>query len=94
MAREQPLQFIIANANDFEPLQTRSDDPTVPPSEKKKRWEPIMKKLLAEKLPQTEQDWDRVLRTQDDVNRVLQRFVLSHLTPTAKAALSWRGRFG
>ncbi|KAJ6436997.1 PRO41 protein [Purpureocillium lavendulum] len=41
-----------------------------------------------------EQDWDRILRTQDDVNKTLQRLVLSHLRPAEKAALSWKDLFG
>lgn len=93
MAREQSLRFIIANADDFEPTQRRPHGPTVPPSEKRKRWEPIMRKLLAEKLPQTEQDWDRILCTQDDVERTLQTLVLSHLSPERKGSLSWKDLF-
>lgn len=52
-----------------------------------------MRKLLAEKLPQTEQDWDRILCTQDDVERTLQTLVLSHLSPERKGSLSWKDLF-
>ena len=87
-------EFIVTKPVDFESTQNRPHASSTASVQKEKRWEPIARNLLTKKLPQTEQDWDRVLRTQDDVNRVLQRIVLSHLTPTAKAALSWRGSFG
>ena len=86
-------EFIVTKPVDFESTQNRPHASSTASVQKEKRWEPIARNLLTKKLPRTERDWDRILRTQDDVNRILHQIVLPHLSPTEKAALSWRGRF-
>ncbi|UNI16677.1 hypothetical protein JDV02_003091 [Purpureocillium takamizusanense] len=89
---EKPLQFVLTNPDIFESSRTRPDASSSAPSQKQTQWEPIVRNLL-KKLPQSEQAWDRILHTQDDVNKTLQRLILSHLSLEEKAALSWKDLF-
>lgn len=86
-------KFITTSPSAYEASQARSD--ASPPNllPKKKQWELVASNFLTKKLPRQEQDWDRILHTQYDVNRILQLLVLPHLTPAEKAALSWQGLF-
>lgn len=84
------MEFIVTTPDAFDAAPTRPNTSASPSPPKSKQWVPIVRNLLTKKLPQTEQDWDRMLRTQADVNRMLHRLVLSHLSPAERAALSWR----
>ncbi|KAJ6436230.1 Alcohol oxidase [Purpureocillium lavendulum] len=90
---EKPLEFIITNPDIVESFQP-PDGASSASTQTRKQWEPVVRNLLTKKLPQCEEDWDRILHTQDDVNKTLQRIVLSHLSPEEKAALSWKDLFG
>ena len=87
------MEFIVTTPDDFDDAPTGPSTSSPPSPPKSKQWMPIVRNLLTKKLPQTEQDWDRMLRTQADVNRMLHRLVLSHLSPAERAALSWQALF-
>lgn len=94
MEQQQPLEFVVSNPETFEASQARPVARPPAAVRKRKQWEPIADNLLTKKLPQDEQDWDTMLHSQDDVNRVLHRLILSHIGRSERAALGWEGLFG
>ncbi|KND89698.1 hypothetical protein TOPH_05780 [Tolypocladium ophioglossoides CBS 100239] len=88
MTMEHPFEFVVSNPENFEASQARPVARSSTAVRKRKHGY-----LLTKKLPQDEQDWDMILHSQDDFNRVLHRLILAHISPNERVALCWNELF-